>query len=63
MQTLRLAGVGLMIADARQPVIRMAQRSGLLDQLGDDRIFHTIDAAVQSLGAAPAGPGRARPRT
>ena len=45
--TLRSAGIDLAIADARQPVIQMAQRSGLLDQLGQDHIFHTIDEAVQ----------------
>ena len=26
----------------------MAGRSGLLDQLGQERIFHTIDEAVQN---------------
>jgi SulP family sulfate permease len=45
--TLRSAGIDLVIADARQPVIQMAGRSGLLDQLGQARIFHTIDEAVQ----------------
>jgi anti-anti-sigma regulatory factor len=46
--TLRSAGIDLVIADARQPVIQMAARSGLLDQLGQARIFHTIDEAVQN---------------
>jgi len=32
----------------RQPVIQMAQRSGLLDQPGHDHIVHTIDEAVQN---------------
>jgi hypothetical protein len=30
----------------------MARRSGLLDHLGEDRIFHTIDEAVRTLNAA-----------
>ena len=47
--TLRSAGIDLAIADARQPVIQMAQRSGLLDQLGQHHIFHTIDEAVQQI--------------
>jgi sulfate permease, SulP family len=47
LETLRSAGVDLAIADARQPVIQMAQRSGLLAQLGEGWIFHTIDEAVQ----------------
>ncbi len=51
--TLRSAGVDLALADARQPVIEMAGRSGLLDRLGEDRIFHTIDEAVQVLSPAP----------
>jgi sulfate permease, SulP family len=46
--TLRSASIELVIADARQPVIEMAGRSGLLDQLGQERIFHTIDEAVQN---------------
>jgi len=45
--TLRSAGTEIAIADARQPVIEMAHRSGLLDQLGQDHLFHTIDEAVQ----------------
>jgi SulP family sulfate permease len=47
LETLRSVGVDFAIADARQPVIQMAHRSGLLDQLGEDRIFHTINEAVQ----------------
>jgi sulfate permease, SulP family len=49
--SLRSAEIDLVIAAARQPVIQMAQNSGLLDQLGRDHIFHTIDEAVEGLSA------------
>ena len=49
-RTMRSARIDVAIADARQPVIRMARRAGLVQELGDSRIFHTIDAAVQALG-------------
>ena len=52
--TMHSAGIDVALADVRQPVIRMARRSGLAKRLGDDRIFHTIDEAVQAL-AMPTG--------
>jgi sulfate permease, SulP family len=45
------AGVDFALADVRLPVIEMARRSGLLDLLGHERVFVTIDEAVQTLGA------------
>jgi high affinity sulfate transporter 1 len=50
--TLRSAGIDVGLADARQPVLEMARRSGLEEQLGEHRIFHTIDEAVRELGTA-----------
>jgi sulfate permease, SulP family len=49
-RTMRSARIDVALADVRQPVIRMARRAGLVTQLGDSRIFHTIDQAVQALG-------------
>jgi SulP family sulfate permease len=49
-RTMRSARIDVALADARQPVIRMARRAGLVTQLGENRIFHTIEAAVQALG-------------
>jgi sulfate permease, SulP family len=49
-QTMHSAGVDVALADVRQPAIRMARRSGLARGLGEDRIFHTIDEAIQALG-------------
>jgi sulfate permease, SulP family len=46
--TMHSAGIDVALADVRQPVIRMARRSGLAKRLGEDRIFHTIDEAVHA---------------
>ena len=51
--SLRAAGIELALADVRLPVLEMARRSGLMARIGEDRIFHTIDEAVDAL--APAG--------
>jgi sulfate permease, SulP family len=53
--TLRSAGIDFALADVRQPVIDMARRAGLLDELGSNRIFHTIDEAVDAIANAPRG--------
>lgn len=47
--TLRTAGVDVALADLRQPVIEMARRTGLLETLGEDRIFRTLGEAVEVL--------------
>jgi MFS superfamily sulfate permease-like transporter len=47
--TLRSAGVDFALAEARQPVLDVARRSGLLDTVGPGRIFPTIDAAADAL--------------
>ena len=49
-RTMRSARIDVALAEVRQPVIRMARRSGLAKDVGDDRIFHTIDGAVEALG-------------
>jgi SulP family sulfate permease len=51
--TTHSAGIDVAFAEVRQPVITMARRSGLATRLGDDRLFHTIDEAVQALGGKP----------
>jgi len=52
--TMHSAGVDVAFAEVRQPVVRMARRSGLAKRLGEDRSFHTIDEAVQALGRGDA---------
>jgi len=50
--TMHSAGIDVALADVRLPVVRMARRSGLAKQLGEDRILHTIDEALQAVGGA-----------
>jgi high affinity sulfate transporter 1 len=55
---LRADGIELVVAEAHAPVVAFARRTGLLDVLGEDRVYPTVDAAVRALerrdGAAPA---------
>ena len=60
-RTMRSARIDVALADVRQPVIRMARRAGLVTELGDGRIFHTIDAAVQALGGTAEHPSLGNP--
>ena len=46
---LHAAGIDIALAEVRLPVLTMARRSGLLDALGEDRVFHTIQEAVGAL--------------
>jgi MFS superfamily sulfate permease-like transporter len=49
--TLRSAGIDVALADLRQPVVDLARRSGLLETLGEDRLFRTLDDAVRTMDA------------
>jgi STAS domain len=51
--TLRAAGIDLALAEVRRSVLETARRSGLLDTLGDDRVFRTVDEALQAISRAP----------
>ena len=50
--TMHSAGINVGLADARQPVIEMADRAGLVQRLAEQRIFRTIDEAIDALGTA-----------
>jgi high affinity sulfate transporter 1 len=52
--TFRSAGIDVALADLRQPVVDLAQRTGLLETLGEERLFHTLDDAVRTMGSAHA---------
>ena len=56
--TMTSAGIDMALADVRQPVIEMMRRSGLLEELGEGHVFHTIDDAVAVLGSAVARAAR-----
>ena len=49
--SLQKAGVGFALAEVRKPVIDAARRSGVLDTIGEDNVFHTLDEAVAWLAA------------
>jgi sulfate permease, SulP family len=51
-RVLRSAGVDVVLAEVRAPVLDMASRTGLLEILGDDHVFHTVDEAAQALRAS-----------
>lgn len=43
------ADVDFALAEVRQPVLEVARRAGLLEVIGEDRVFHTIDEALAAL--------------
>jgi sulfate permease, SulP family len=47
---LRSAGIDFALAEVRAPAIEHARRAGVLGDIGEDRVFHTIDEAVDTLG-------------
>jgi hypothetical protein len=48
--TLRSADIDFALADLRQPVIDVARRTGLLETLGEDRLFRMVADAVRAMG-------------
>jgi SulP family sulfate permease len=46
-------GVALLIAGAKGPVLTVMRRSGLVEQLGEDRFFHTVAEAVDFAATLP----------
>jgi high affinity sulfate transporter 1 len=47
--TLHSAGIDVALADLRQPVVDVARRTGLLETLGEDRLFLTLADAVRTM--------------
>jgi len=47
---LRSAEIDFALAELRKPARVAARRSGVLEIIGEDRVFHTIDEAVDALG-------------
>jgi high affinity sulfate transporter 1 len=50
-KTLHSAGIDVALADLRQPVVDVARRTGLLETLGEDRLFLTLADAVRTMGS------------
>jgi high affinity sulfate transporter 1 len=56
--TLHSAGVDFALADVREFVLDTARRVGVLDTIGADHTFHTIDEAVRALAPRAQREGR-----
>jgi sulfate permease, SulP family len=52
---LRSAEIDFAVAELRRPAREAAHRSGVLGTLGEDRVFHTIDEAVDALSRKESG--------
>ena len=42
-------GIAVYVAEVHAPVLELARHSGLLDLLGEDHVFPTVDTAVRYL--------------
>jgi MFS superfamily sulfate permease-like transporter len=51
--TLRGAGVDLALAEVHARVLESATSAGVLDTLGADHVFHTLDEAARALSPSP----------
>jgi MFS superfamily sulfate permease-like transporter len=45
---LHSAGIELVLADVHSPVARMAGRARVIETIGSEHVFHTVDDAVRS---------------
>lgn len=60
-KAVRAAGIDFAFAEVRAPVIRRMQRESLFETIGEDRIFPTVDEAIDDLqGASEATATRIR---
>jgi sulfate permease, SulP family len=50
-KALRGVGVGLALAEVHARVLKMARTAGVLDTLGEDHVFRTLDEAAHALAA------------
>jgi len=50
--SLRGERIDFALADVRQPVVEMMRRSSLFAKVEANRVYHTIDEAIRSLGGA-----------
>jgi MFS superfamily sulfate permease-like transporter len=51
---LAAAGIGLYFAEVHAPVLQRARATGLVESVGEDHLFLTVDAAVRHVEAATA---------
>ena len=56
LRELRESGPEVYFADVHAPVIDYARKTGLFELMGQDRVFETVEAAVQHVAAEPSHP-------
>lgn len=47
MEEFRKDGIEVMLAEVHEPVKQMAHHSGLMEKIGENHIYPTVDVAVQ----------------
>jgi len=52
LRELQAAGIAVYLADVHAPVLAESRKAGLIDVIGEDHLFPTVDQAVRSLEAA-----------
>jgi len=52
LKELHRKGIDVYLAEAHAPVIEHARKTGLLESIGEDHVFATVDLAVRSIEAA-----------
>ena len=45
-------GIEVYLAEVHAPVLEYASKTGLLESIGEDHVFPTVDLAVRSIEAA-----------
>lgn len=56
MKELRAKGILVYLAEAHAPVLEHSRKTGLLEQIGEEHVFLTLDAAVAAAEASSAAP-------
>jgi high affinity sulfate transporter 1 len=51
MKELRGKGIDVYIADLHAPVLEQGRKTGLLESIGEDHVFPTVDAAIRKIDA------------
>ena len=52
---LRNQGISTYFAEVQDPVLDFSAKTGLLDLIGEDHLFSTVDAAVQHIESTQEG--------
>jgi SulP family sulfate permease len=55
-EQLREGGLDVYFADVHAPILERGRETGLLEAIGEDHLFPTVDAAVSHIEAGSRGP-------